>query len=109
MNISTYVYPPWKIAKIRTVYRDLGVLLDFRVQVYRLHVAKLAANFPLHAYYSSSITALRVMYWVGPASGRHLGLKKRPKTARNRFWEGFLRIPDFHENRDFSGPPGGPL
>ena len=57
---------------------------------------------PLFRYYSSSWSfaksALRVT-WVGPASGRHLGSEKRPKSARNRFVGGFSRNPDFRENR----------
>ena len=54
-------------------------------------------------------SALRVTLKVGPVSGRHLGLKKRPKTAGDRFPEEFWRISDFHENRHFSCSPGIPI
>ena len=54
-------------------------------------------------------SALRVTLKVGPVSGRHLGLKKRPKTAGDRFPEEFWRISDFHENRHFSCSPKIPV
>ena len=48
-------------------------------------------------------SALRITC-VGPASRRHLGSEKRPKSARNRVLGRFPRNPDFLENRAFVLP-----
>ena len=58
--------PPYPdlLAKIADGENELSNLNEnstFRTQAPRSRGARLAASFPLHAYYSSSITALRVM------------------------------------------------
>ena len=78
--------------------------LDFRPKNHHFTLVHRALVFPgsdiiLRAVLAK--TALRVTLKVGPASGKHLGSKKRPKTAGDRFPEEFWQISDFHENRQF--------
>ena len=56
-----------KIADGENEWSNLDENSTFRTQVYRSRGARLAAGVPLHAYYSSSITALRVTSssWAG--------------------------------------------
>ena len=86
--------------------------LDFRSKNHHFILIHRALVFPgsditLRAVLAK--TALRVTLKVGPASGKHLGSKKRPKTAGDRFSEEFWQFSDFHENRHFSCSPGTPV
>ena len=59
-NAPSYPYALAKIADGENEWPNLDENSTFRTQAYRSRGARLAAGFPLHAYYSSSITALRV-------------------------------------------------